>query len=73
MMPGYQMLAALAVIFAGNAVQEYVFTTEERDVPRIDRPAPSAPAADRAAMAQAGRASNPAMTSVPPAATEFEI
>ncbi|MEX2200666.1 MAG: hypothetical protein WD711_04665 [Dongiaceae bacterium] len=54
MMPGYQMLAALAVIFAAYAVQEIVFT-EDGDAPRIDRPAPAAngaaPAPDRAAPA----------------------
>ncbi|MEX1109946.1 MAG: hypothetical protein WEC00_13630 [Dongiaceae bacterium] len=72
-MPGYQMLAALAVIFAGYAVQEFVFAAEDPNASKIDRPALSAPAADRAAMEQAGRKPDPAVTSVPTAAPEFEI
>jgi hypothetical protein len=73
MMPGYQMLAALAVIFSGYAVQEFVFAPEDCDAPKIDRPALSAPAADRAAMERAGRKPGPAVMSVPRAAAEFEI
>lgn len=59
MMPGYQLLAALAVIFAGYAVQAFVFTTDDHTTSRIDRPAVSAPAADRAATEQAGRKPDP--------------
>jgi hypothetical protein len=73
MMPGYQMLAALAVIFAGYAVQEFVFTSDDSDPSKIDRPAVSAPAADRAATEQAGRKPDPAVMNVPTAATELEI
>lgn len=69
MKPGFRMLAALAVIYAGYAVQEFVVTAY-RDAPRTDRPAP---AADGTAMEQAGRRFDPVVRRVPVAATEIEI
>jgi hypothetical protein len=73
MMPGYQMLAALAAIFAGYAVQAFVFTIDDSDPSRVDRPTASAPAADRAATEQAGRKPDPAVMNMLTEATELEI